>query len=209
MLYWSFRSGVKTSFLADNQSNSDLQRWRCRPRSASTAPLSPPSSPSPPRWPEKPSAPSDRSAGRCVSVSAGRWGDSHWRWICSGCRSGRWWCRSSPRRCPAPEPTCTQEDLRTVFMSEGDSGYFFSHGWSSSSVLCIPAGEDLPVIQSPLCQVESGLPGHQAGGPVWDQSYVFQQADRITTTGLQDGDQHQNINVRRDGIQLRRAVLIF
>lgn len=48
-----------------------------------------------------------------------------------------------------------------------------------------PAGEELPPIQSPLRQVERGLPGHQAGGPLRDQGDVFQQADGAAT-GLQD-----------------------
>ncbi len=90
--------------------NSDLQRWRCRPRSVLTDPLSPPSSPPPPRWLWETSGLSGRSAGRCFSVSAGCSGDSRWRRICSGCRSDRWWYRSAPRRCPAPEPSCRQEE---------------------------------------------------------------------------------------------------
>lgn len=50
--------------------------------------------------------------------------------------------------------------------------HLWSTGW--------PVGEGLLVIQSPLCQVKSSLPGHQASGPVWYRCYVFQQADSIT-----------------------------
>lgn len=49
----------------------------------------------------------------------------------------------------------------------------------------LPGSEGLPVVQGPLCQVESSLPGHQAGGSLWDQSYILQQADSVST-GLQD-----------------------
>lgn len=48
-----------------------------------------------------------------------------------------------------------------------------------------PVCEDLLVIQSPLCQVKSRLPGHKASGPNWYQCNIFQQANSITA-GLQN-----------------------
>lgn len=119
------------NLLADNKSTSDLQQWWRLRWSAVTAPLLPPSSQCSPHWPEESSASTDRSAGRCWSVSAGRRGGSRWRRIGSGCRSSRWWCRSSPHRFPAPELSCTQEDLRTG-LSQDDPCQRSCHSWDSS-----------------------------------------------------------------------------
>lgn len=68
-------------------------------------------------------------------------------------------------------------DLIKIFFS-----LITEEGW-------IPAREDLLVVHSPLCQVECSLPGHQASGSFWDQSYILQQADSITT-GLHHTNQH-------------------
>lgn len=56
------------------------------------------------------------------------------------------------------------------------------------------------MIQSPLCQVERSLPGHQAGGSLWDQSYVLQQADGVSTR-LQDTNQQRKVEVRSVQLQ--------
>lgn len=171
--------------------SSDLQRWPRQHRSVLSSPLSPPSSPALPHWLQKLSSQWDRSVPHCFGVSVAPWGGSHWRQICSGCRSNRWWYQSNPHHCPAPELSWNHKEKWGRKIRSQKQEMFFLRAYDCFTGL-VPASEDVLVIQSPLCQVKSSLPGHQASGPLWDQSHVLQQTDGFTA-GLQEDNNNTEI----------------